>query len=86
MKRTIYFIAALMAVILASCSKESVVSSDVNDPDGSNVIGFKTYSGVITKGTSVENTAGFKTAFAKSGFGVAAFVDGDTFDAPYLSR
>ena len=75
MKTKLLFIAAA-ALLITSCSKESVVDSDVNK--ATNAIGFSTYKSV-TKGNPVDDNNEFLVAGT---FGVTAFHA--EFGSPYM--
>ena len=78
MKKNLLFIAAA-ALMITSCSKESVVDSDVNKE--TNAINFTSYTSVVAKGNPVDNNTEFLEV--DNTFGVTAFISG-TSTSPYM--
>lgn len=70
MKKNYFLLAAAAIMVMASCSKESVVDSEINKE--SNLIGFSSYKS-ITRGNPVDNNTEFMTP--GNTFGVSAFID-----------
>ncbi|MEG0518282.1 MAG: fimbrillin family protein [Bacteroidales bacterium] len=77
MKKNYLMGLATLAMIMAGCSQNEVLNSEINGE--SNVIGFSTYTGK-TKGTPVTAEAGLHAG----GFGVAAFLGVAT--TPYMGK
>lgn len=77
--KTKLIVAAALTLMTASCSKESVIESDLNK--AGNAISFTSYTSALTKGNPIDNN----TEFIKDGntFGVTAFISG-TPTSPYM--
>lgn len=81
-------LAAAIAGVMSSCSKEEVVSTEATET--SNVIGFTPYSTLNTKGLPINGTTDFETV--GNDFGVTAFfnaTDGATnatVESAYLGK
>lgn len=69
MRKNYFLLGAVAIMVMASCSKESVIDSEMNKE--SNLIGFSSYKS-ITRGNPVDNNEEFMTP--GNTFGVSAFI------------